>query len=92
MLLLWVVCNFVCVNPFLFGFAYLQLDEGERNDLNLRFRREGLTSSLSDDKKLPHVWRWLSDAESNCMSLRNQIDKLYKQQEADIKVSTVAER
>lgn len=64
-----------------------QLDDVERNDLILRFRREGLSPSIPDDKKLPHVWRWLGDAETNCLSLRNQIDKLYKQQERDIKVS-----
>jgi hypothetical protein len=69
-----------------------QLDEVERNDLILRFRREGLSPSIPDDKKLPHIWRWLGDAETNCLSLRIQIDKLYKQQERDIKVSHITYR
>lgn len=52
-----------------------------------RFRDEGLDIYLTDEKKLPHVWRWLVDAETNCLSLRMQIEKLHRQQEQDLKVS-----
>ncbi|KAI1309335.1 hypothetical protein HDE_00034 [Halotydeus destructor] len=58
--------------------------DDERIALEGRFKEEGLEKNLADERKLPHVWRWLQDAESNCLSLRRQIDKLHKQHEKDI--------
>lgn len=63
------------------------MEEDERSALLRRFIQEGLDPGMPDDKKLPFVWRWLSDAETNCISLRKQIEKLYRQQEMDIRVS-----
>lgn len=58
--------------------------------MKIRFKHEGLDETMPDDRKLPHVWRWLVDAEFNEKSMRKQNEKLYKQQEADLKVSTLS--
>lgn len=59
--------------------------EDERLALSNRFKEEGLDLHLNDGQKLPHVWRWLVDAETNCQSLRHQIDKMHRQHEQDLK-------
>ncbi|XP_064459732.1 trichohyalin-like [Ornithodoros turicata] len=60
-------------------------EEDERRELHRRFQAEGLDSRLLPDAtKLVHVWRWLMDAETNCTSLRYQMDKLHRQQAADM--------
>lgn len=64
----------------------LQAGDDERLDLTKRFRDEGLGTNLTDSQKLPHVWRWLVDAETNCHSLRHQVDKLHRQHEQDLRV------
>lgn len=59
--------------------------------MRVRFEAEGFRSEeLTDAKKLLHVWRWLVDSETNCTSLRNQLDKLHKQQSAEMKVRSQA--
>lgn len=64
------------------------MTEDERQAIKTRFRNEGLDELMPDEKKLPHVFRWLTDAEFNLMSMKKQNEKLYKQQEADLKVSS----
>ncbi|XP_054165195.1 ABC transporter H family member 2-like [Oppia nitens] len=60
--------------------------DDERLALSNRFLQEGLdVTVLTDGQKLPHCWRWLVDAETNCQSLRRQIDKLHRQHEQDLK-------
>lgn len=64
--------------------------DDERLALFERFNAEGLdVQVLNDSQKLSHVWQWLLDAESNCLSLRRQIDKLHRQHEQDLKVCHV---
>lgn len=73
---------------------HFQLDASEKTAMDARFSREGLSPTrLSAGEKLTHVWRWLGDAESNCLSLKSQIDKLYKQHDHDMKeVETYVEK
>ncbi|OQR71140.1 hypothetical protein BIW11_11182 [Tropilaelaps mercedesae] len=60
--------------------------DDEQEELRVRFEAEGLRSDeLTDAKKLVTVWRWLVDSETNVSSLRNQLDKLHKQQSAEMK-------
>lgn len=62
-----------------------QGEEDERRELHRRFQAEGFDARLmSDAKKLVHVWRWLMDAETNCTSLRHQMEKIHRQQAADM--------
>lgn len=66
----------------------LQGGDDEQEELRIRFEAEGLRSDeLTDAKKLVTVWRWLVDSETNVSSLRNQLDKLHKQQSAEMKVN-----
>lgn len=60
--------------------------DDERLAMLDRFTLEGIDGKkLNDSKKLPHVWRWLVDAEINCHSLRHQLDKIRIQHEQEIK-------
>ncbi|XP_023215738.1 trichohyalin-like [Centruroides sculpturatus] len=57
----------------------------EKKEITQRFYREGLDVTLPDSQKLIHMWRWLADAESNCVSMRYQLDKLHHQQNEELK-------
>ena len=68
--------------------VFMSGQAGDEDQLALceRFDAEGLdVQVLTDSQKLSHVWQWLVDAESNCLSLRRQIDKLHRQHEQDLK-------
>ncbi|XP_076320228.1 uncharacterized protein LOC143230479 isoform X2 [Tachypleus tridentatus] len=59
--------------------------DDERTEIIERFHKEGLDHKLPDQQKLIHVWRWLVDAETNCISLRHQLDKVRRQQGEELK-------
>ncbi|XP_015930793.1 golgin subfamily A member 6-like protein 22 isoform X2 [Parasteatoda tepidariorum] len=60
------------------------MNEDEWDEILQRFREEGLDTNLPDDSKLLYVWRWLVDAETNCISLRHQLDKLSRRQSDEL--------
>ncbi|GBN95758.1 hypothetical protein AVEN_53639-1 [Araneus ventricosus] len=62
------------------------VNEDEWDEILQRFREEGLDPNLPDDRKLLYVWRWLVDAETNCISLRHQLDKLSRRQSDEMEV------
>ncbi|XP_054717861.1 beta-taxilin-like [Uloborus diversus] len=59
-------------------------NEDEWDEILQRFREEGLDTNLPDDRKLLYIWRWLVDAETNCISLRHQLDKLSRRQSDEL--------
>ncbi|XP_035220501.1 ninein-like isoform X2 [Stegodyphus dumicola] len=59
-------------------------NEDEWDEILQRFREEGLDTDLPDNRKLLYVWRWLVDAETNCISLRHQLDKLSRRQSDEL--------
>lgn len=63
---------------------YKNMNEDEWDEILQRFREEGLDTNLPDDHKLLYVWRWLVDAETNCISLRHQLDKLSRRQSDEL--------
>ncbi|GIX73271.1 hypothetical protein CDAR_187491 [Caerostris darwini] len=65
-------------------FEFIVQNEDEWDEILQRFREEGLDPNLPDDRKLLYVWRWLVDAETNCISLRHQLDKLSRRQSDEL--------
>ncbi|GFS34131.1 uncharacterized protein TNIN_487061 [Trichonephila inaurata madagascariensis] len=76
--MIWKRRRFETIQEFLNG------NEDEWDEILQRFREEGLDPNLPDDRKLLYVWRWLVDAETNCISLRHQLDKLSRRQSDEL--------
>ncbi|GIX74726.1 uncharacterized protein CEXT_763121 [Caerostris extrusa] len=73
-------------SPYQLLYCYFpqRRNEDEWDEILQRFREEGLDPNLPDDRKLLYVWRWLVDAETNCISLRHQLDKLSRRQSDEL--------
>ncbi|KAG8179565.1 hypothetical protein JTE90_016135 [Oedothorax gibbosus] len=55
-------------------------NEDDWEEVLRRLGEEGVDPDLPDSRRLLHVWRWLVDAETNCISLRHQLDKISRRQ------------